>query len=457
MKKLQSLTYLIAILPFIALIIFFTSCTKEGPMGPAGKDGVNGTNGTNGVNGGTTCQTCHNGKVVESMATQFELSKHSYGVAAEEEAGNTSCGPCHLSEAFKYVCENNIPSTFTLTAGKYVNDYASIATEAYGPITCFTCHNKLHTKYDTSDLESLTNTAAVKMTMWAGALTIDLAQKGGTSNLCVKCHQPRPFTASNQDGRVLNYDSLKSFPTAIFYDSAIGKGKGNQLIPGYRTHTHYGVVGAVFAGKGAVEFPGSEPYANSTHTTVAACQDCHMSTMSGKAGGHSFFIRSSSGGLTSSTTWNFNGCNASGCHDKTGPVSATNTGYWTFPRNTIKGLLEQLAAKLVENGTEIMNKSNDAEANLWYGLTSKNYDGYLNVFDPVNNPTNTTGCFQNASPSSSWSAADKAKNLTFPKLHLTNAQMGAIINFQFCLREYSLGIHNYKYSKALLTNTIAKL
>ena len=39
----------------------------------------------------------------------------------------------------------------------------------------------------------------------------------------------------------------------------------------------------------------------------------------------------------------------------------------------------------------------------------------------------------------------------FPSL--TNGIMGAMINFQMCLREFSLGIHNTKYTKALLTNT----
>jgi hypothetical protein len=451
MKKLNSLTYMFAILPVIALIVFFSACTKEGPMGPAGKDGTNGTNGKDGkdgINGGTTCTTCHNATKVEIRATQYELSKHSYGEAAFEEAGNAGCGPCHESEAFKYVCANNTPSTFTLnaTTGKYVNDYSSVASAAYGEISCFTCHKDLHTKYDTTDLPGLTTVAPVAMTMWAGAKTIDLAADGHISNLCVKCHQPRPFTASNQNARILNYDSLANFPTVVFYDSAIGTGKKNQLIPGYRTHTHYGVVGALYAGKGAVEFPGTETYANSVHTTVASCQDCHMADVTGKAGGHTFFAKG-----------NFNGCNTTACHATTGPVTATNSNYWTTPRATIKGLLEQLATKLTEGGIEIMNKSNDAEANLWYGVTSKNYDGYLNVYDPINNPNNTSNCFQNASPSNSWTATQKALNKTFPKLHLTNAQMGAIINFQFCLREYSLGIHNYKYSKALLTNTIAVL
>jgi hypothetical protein len=35
--------------------------------------------------------------------------------------------------------------------------------------------------------------------------------------------------------------------------------------------------------------------------------------------------------------------------------------------------------------------------------------------------------------------------------------MGAIINFQLCLREYSLGIHNTAYTTALLQNSIDAL
>ena len=64
--------------------------------------------------------------------------------------------------------------------------------------------------------------------------------------------------------------------------------------------------------------------------------------------------------------------------------------------------------------------------------------------------------FQAAS-TTGWTQAQKDKNATLPKLTLTNAQMGAIINFQLCLRDYSLGIHNTKYTQALLKNTIAIL
>lgn len=124
-------------------------------------------------------------------------------------------------------------------------------------------------------------------------------------------------------------------------------------------------------------------------------------------------------------------------------------------------MLNDLAAKLAVNGVNILNRNPDSEHNLWYGLTTNNYDGYLNVYDPVNNPNyatnNPAGTFQNPAPSSSWTADQKAANAALPKLSLTNAQYGALLNFQMCLREYSLGIHNYSYTKALLKNSIAIL
>lgn len=429
--------------------IILTGCTKEGPVGLAGKNGTNGVNGANGTNGadGTAgCITCHKKDGIELVATQYELSKHNFGQAAFDEAGRAECSVCHASQGFKYVVDNNTPSTFTLntTTNKYANDYTSPPTANYGRITCSTCHSSLHTTYTTADLPALSTVAPVSMTMWGGTKTIDLAANGHIGNLCVKCHQPRPFTASAGDGNLIDYAGLATNPTAIFYDPA---STTNKLKPGYRTHTHYGTVGAIFAGMGGIEFTGASTYASSAHTTVASCQDCHMATMSGRTGGHTFYA-----------IGNFNGCNKAGCH--TGLTATSDPSHWATPRAAVKASLDALAAKLKVNGVEIMNKNPDATSNLWATNTTKSYDGYLNIYDPINNPNglaNNTGTFQNPSPSGSWSAAQKATNLTLPLITLTNAQMGAIINFQLCLREYSLGIHNNKYTSALLANSLAIL
>lgn len=437
MKNLIKLTTI-----FVAAGFFLASC--EGPMGPAGKDGTNGVAGTNGKDANETCKECHNPEMVDAVAVEFELAKHKTGIVAEEEAGNVGCTPCHTSQAFRYVCENNIPSTFTKGSnGKYTNDYATVATATLGAIDCFTCHNKLHTgDYSGSQMTMFTNTAAVSMTMWGGAKSINLSQDGGKGNLCVKCHQPRPLTKGSMDGNVVDYDSLKNFPALKFYDNTVGNKSPNHLLPSYRTHVHYGAVGAVFAGVGGIEFPGTLTYASSPHATAASCPDCHMAALNGVAGGHTFWAKG-----------NFNGCNATGCHTGIDGSSALFTG----TRSNTKALLDQLAAKIntVGGATPILHSEPDPANNLWAGLTTGNWDGYLNIYDPSTNPS---GVWKNPGNTSSWTQPQKDINnalTAFPSL--TNGQMGALLNFQLCLREFSLGIHNTKYSTALLTNTIATI
>jgi hypothetical protein len=422
----------------MAIAVIGTSCVKEGPPGPAGETGTDANE---------TCKQCHNPAVVDQKNVEFQFSKHHYGEVAFEESGNPGCSPCHAEKAFQYVVANNVSTVFVKdpTTGRYSNPYSAPPSSDIGELSCFTCHSSLHTTYTYSDFNPYTTTAPVPMTMWGGAKTINLTQDGGKSNLCVKCHQPRPFTNAS-DGNVIDYNALKTNPTATFYSSTLST---SVLKPSYRTHTHYGTVGAVFAGMGGIEFAGPVAYANAVHATKASCSDCHMAALNNKSGGHTF-----------NAAGNFNGCNVAECHGAN-TVSTTSAKYWVNPRATIKSLLEQLAAKLNEGGVDILNRNPNPDTNLWYGLTSNNYDGYLNIYDPVTNPTGTSdnpeGIFQNPSPSSSWTQAQKDFNTSLPKVTLTNAQMGALINFQLCLREFSLGIHNLDYSKALLTNSIAIL
>lgn len=417
----------------LMLAVALVSCTKEGP---AGKDGANGADGADGEDGTAGCIQCHSPESVDLIAVQYEFSKHYYGEAAFEESGNTGCTPCHASEAFKYVCENNTPATFTLntTTNKYTNSYVTAATDAYGEINCSTCHSSLHTTYTPGDL-GLTTVAPVSMTMWAGAKEINLPADGGMGNLCVKCHQPRPFTTSSSlsDGNVVDYANLIANPTAIYYDSAVGNAAPNKHLPSYRFHVHYGAVGAIYAGVGAIEF--GSGYTNSFHTANASCQDCHMAEINGRSGGHTFFAAG-----------NFNGCNATGCHTD---VSSSSGPFWTSPREEVAALLDELAAKINEagSGTDILH-TESGEANLWAGLTDGDWDGYLDIYDASANPTGYWRNPSNTSPT----------NMGKPKFpSLTNAQVGAMINFQLALRDYSLGIHNYKYTKTLLENSIAAL
>jgi hypothetical protein len=118
--------------------------------------------------------------------------------------------------------------------------------------------------------------------------------------------------------------------------------------------------------------------------------------------------------------------------------------------------LNALAAKInaVGAGTNILHAEPDGTLNLWAGLTTGNFDGYLNIYDPATNPG---GVWKNPS-SGSFTTAQKATNNALPAFpSLKAGVLGAMINFQLCLREYSLGIHNTKYTMALLNNTIAAL
>jgi hypothetical protein len=174
-----------------------------------------------------------------------------------------------------------------------------------------------------------------------------------------------------------------------------------------------------------------------------------MAAQANRAGGHTF-----------NAAGNFAGCNGDGCH--TG-VDASSSPFWKTPRADVKKGLDDLAAKLKVNGVDIMNRNPDQEHNLWYANTTNRYDGYLNVYDPINNPDGIAnnvgggGTFKATGNITSWPQEYKDINATLPVITLTNAQLGAIINFQLCLRDYSLGIHNYKYTMALLTNSIAVL
>jgi nitrate/TMAO reductase-like tetraheme cytochrome c subunit len=390
---MKTLTKLLLILFPAGMLM--TAC--EGPMGLAGQDA------------NESCKECHNSAVVDKVAIEYEHSVHATGEAFEEGT-RAACAPCHSHQGFTYVVKNNTPATFVAdpaNAGKFLNNYGTDAATASlpGPFTCFTCHDKLHTSYTFDDFRPLTTEAAVPMTMWGGSKTINFPKT--TANLCAKCHQPRPVT--NAAGNVIDYAALASAPTANYTLSSIS----------YRTGVHYGTQAAIASGTGAVEF--GTGYTNSAHATQASCSSCHMATPSGMAGGHSFNVQG-----------NFNGCNVSGCHSN---MSATNALY-TAATTDVNTKLSQLATKI-----NALGLVNGVQHDILQKDPSDNqYHGYIDTYDAASNPT---GFWKNPSQG----------NVALPAL--TNAQFGAIINFQIVSRDGSHGVHNYPYTKKLLENTLA--
>ncbi|HUX97431.1 MAG TPA: hypothetical protein VMV47_16975 [Bacteroidales bacterium] len=416
MKNLLKILSLLTIAGFI-----LTSCEgPAGPEGPAGLDGTNGTNGVDGKDANETCKLCHNKDVVEAVAREYQYSVHFKGVAYAEEGTRNSCAPCHSSLGFLNVIEKSTPATFTGpdASGKYTSNYVAEAgvLALPGAIGCFTCHSSLHTDYEGTEFSPLATTAAVPLTMYGGTKTIDFDMEN--SNLCSKCHQPRPITGSN--GNVIDYSLLVSDPTTAYALSKIS----------FRTSVHYGTQSALAAGigMGAIEF--GTGYTNSSHVAGASCNTCHMATPSGEAGGHSF-----------SAEGNFNGCNTTNCHTT---MSSSNTTYKAAVAD-VETLLDDLltAINAIGAGNDILYKDEDG-----------NYSGYFNVYDPGSNPT---GYWKSQNPSSSWTTAQKATNDAKPDLVITNAQFGAVINYSMVNHGAGTGVHNYPYIKTLLENSIAAI
>jgi hypothetical protein len=392
MKNLIRLLTLCTIAGFL-----FTAC--EGPTGPAGKDA------------NESCKLCHNSTVVETKAIEFEHAIHFSGTAFEEGT-RTGCAPCHSHQGFLYVVKNSTPVTFVAdpaNAGKFLNNYVvdNATATLPGAISCFTCHSSLHSTYTDADFLPLTSVATVPMTMYGGLKSINFAKTD--ANLCSKCHQPRPVTAST--GNLIDYSLLLSAPATTYSLSSLS----------YRTGIHYGAQGAMAAGVGGIEF--GTGYTNSQHTTLASCKSCHMAAPTGLAGGHSFNVYDEYGAKD-----NFNGCNVGGCHST---MSSTNATYTT----TVSGMstkLASLATKLnaIGGGHDILQKD---------PIDGK-YHGYLDIYDASSNPSGYWKNPANGTPA-------------FPVI--TNAQFGAILNYQLVFRGGGNGVHNYPYMSKLIDNSIA--
>ncbi len=191
----------------------------------------------------------------------------------------------------------------------------------------------------------------------------------GNGNLCINCHQSRPYEVP-----VIGSDST--------------------AITSSRWGTHHGPQSALVFGLGGFEIAGSESYPEqgSGHASVIAdgCITCHMAEAFGNsAGGHTFNM-----------TYQYHG----GTEPNVVSCTVCHAGAEDFNLNgsqdEILALLHELEDLLIQEG--VLNPN----SGLW-----------------------NTG--------------------TYP----TNVA-GAALNYRFIEEDRSLGVHNYKYAKALLTNAI---
>ncbi|MBK8504927.1 MAG: hypothetical protein IPL46_23545 [Saprospiraceae bacterium] len=224
------------------MLLFAASCVKEGPQGPSGTSGTNGTNGTNGVNGldgAEKCSACHASNT-DLYAKQLQFSNSIHRIGGNFERNQASCAICHTHQGFLERLE-----TGALATAEDVKDPT--------PINCRTCH-MIHETYDITDYD-LRTTAPV--TLINGG-TVDF----GKGNLCITCHQSRPYVVP-----VVGSDST--------------------VISSSRWGTHHGPQSALVFGLGGYEVPGSLEYTSSPHKDVIpdGCISCHMANAFGDSGG----------------------------------------------------------------------------------------------------------------------------------------------------------------------------
>ena len=157
---------------------------------------------------------------------------------------------------------------------------------------------------------------------------------------------------------------------------------------------HHGAQGMAFTGNGGFEI--GDGYENSAHTAVIAdaCVTCHMATATGGRDAGGHTFRV----MDESGDINMNGCVQ--CHTDSDELE----GVIEAVQTEIAGLLNDLGTKLNEKGL--------LDDNLNYAIVPQD-------FEPD--------------------------------------QLGILWNYQYVKEDASLGVHNYKYVKTLLENSIAAL
>jgi len=195
--------------------------------------------------------------------------------------------------------------------------------------------------------------------------------------------------------------------------SPMPKVDGDSItITNFRWGPHYGVNANVIAGVGGFEIPGPQSYqVSNPHKTVIkdGCVTCHMAPQNATlAGGHTFNMTYEREGVEFE---NVASCAQSNCHP--GATKFDIEGKMT----EIKNLIAELRQKLIDRGLLDV---------------SRNTDGKHVLSEYILLPGN------------------KAKKFS-------SLEAGAVLNYLIIARDRSNGIHNYKYTKALLVNTLNAL
>ncbi|MBT3229667.1 MAG: hypothetical protein HOG76_09590 [Candidatus Marinimicrobia bacterium] len=248
-KKLN----LFAVLVLALMVMFTVSCEgpagEDGLAGTAGADGTDGTDGADGADANEFCIDCHSTEVMGAIWDDYETSAHGLGSAVARGASD-ECALCHSSEGF---------IAFAANPGPANSDVANATGVPYPTrVSCETCHGD-HGSLEGDLTAPIRTTAAV--TNRVDGSELDL---GGSSNLCISCHQARKYGSYYADVDTLS-DGSQIHADSVYVSSS-------------HAGPHYSNNANMLLGLG-----GYGTSSTGTHAS-AGCTSCHMS---GEAG-HTF-------------------------------------------------------------------------------------------------------------------------------------------------------------------------
>lgn len=253
-------------------LLFFAlqGCSHEDYIPVPGPAGADGTNGTNGLDGTAQCVVCHSNSHMDLAKMSYSLSVHAvetmhattnaagtetFNLTTSDYTNRTGCVECHTSQGYIDKANGTVLATGLGVAER------NPAYPGKQTITCTTCHDK-HSSFD---FKNDGNDYALRQGIKPFFLDKDPAYSidMGTSNTCVKCHQPR---------------GLPPVSGNIKLSSRFGPHHGPQ------STLLEGIQGALIVG--ATPYPAPK---SSAHRKNASCVTCHMgATSDGKNGAHSW-------------------------------------------------------------------------------------------------------------------------------------------------------------------------
>ena len=285
MKNLKLIGFLI----IVASSLMFIQCTSDpimGPKGEAGIDGVDGADGADGADGIDTvanCIECHSDTHRDPINDSYDLSGHANQTImytgqtlAQYTNGfyGGSCNMCHSNEGYTEFQESG-------TTQVYDNPTR---------VDCKTCHSTHETfDFENDGADYALRTIAPVTLKTDAAYTIDF---GGTSNMCIDCHQPMTAPPASTDG------------TFTVTSTHWGPHHGPQ------STILEGILGANIVVSGGDVYPAA---GTATHRTGASCVQCHMSADDGGTNGMHTWVKTDQGCA---------GCHSSGIPTEVGGLQA---------------------------------------------------------------------------------------------------------------------------------------